>query len=71
MNAFDFDFSRSEWQNMIDEWIFDKTMREMLKLNLLDGLTYGEIAEKLNLSIDKVSKNIRKSKKYLFSHCQK
>lgn len=71
MNAFDFDLSRSEWQNLIDEWIFDATIREMLKLNLLDGLTYGEIAQQLNISIDKVSKNVRKSKKYLFSHCKK
>lgn len=71
MNAFDFDMSRSEWQNLINEWIFDETIREMLKLNLLDGLTYGEIAQQLNISVDKVSKNVRKSKKYLFRHCQK
>lgn len=71
MNAFDFDFSRTEWQNLINEWIFDETIREMLALSLLDGLTYGQIAEKLNLSIDKVSKDVRKAKKYLFKHCKK
>lgn len=39
-----FDIPRSEWEKLIDEWIFDEKHRKMLKLNLLDGYTYDELA---------------------------
>lgn len=68
MKADSFDKPRSEWELLINEWVFDEEVRRMLVLNLLDGQSYGQIAEKLNISIDKVSKKVRKAKKYLFKH---
>lgn len=68
MKADSFDKPRSEWERLIYEWVFDEEVRQMLVLNLLDGQSYGQIAEKLNISIDKVSKKVRKAKKYLFKH---
>ena len=60
------DISRSEWERLIDEWIFDETHREMLKRNLLDGRTYEQIAEQFDCSRDKVARLIPKLQGKLF-----
>jgi DNA-directed RNA polymerase specialized sigma24 family protein len=61
-----YDLSRSEWENLIDEWIFDETHRAMLKRNLLDGRTYEQIAEQFGCSRDKVARLIPKLQEKLF-----
>ena len=60
------DISRSEWEMYIDEWIFDETHREMLKINLLDGRTYEQIAEQFDCSRDKVARLIPRLQNRLF-----
>ena len=60
------DISRSEWERLIDEWIFDETHRMMLKRNLLDGRTYEQIAEQFDCSRDKVARLIPKLQEKLF-----
>lgn len=60
------DISRSEWEQYIDEWIFDETHRAMLKRNLLDGRTYEQIAEQFDCSRDKVARLIPKLQDRLF-----
>ena len=61
-----YDLSRSEWELLIDEWIFDETHRAMLKRNLLDGRTYEQIAEQFGCSRDKVARLIPKLQDRLF-----
>lgn len=61
-----FDMSRSEWENLIDEWIFDEIHRKMLKRNLLDGRTYEQIAEQFGMSSRHVARMIPKLQDKLF-----
>lgn len=61
-----FDISRSEWESLIDEWIFDETHRKMLKRNLLDGRTYEQIAEQFGMSSRQVARLIPKLQDKLF-----
>ncbi|MEE1138192.1 MAG: hypothetical protein U0M02_06915 [Acutalibacteraceae bacterium] len=61
-----FDISRSEWEILIDEWIFDETHRKMLKRNLLDGRTYEQIAEQFGMSSRQVARLIPKLQDKLF-----
>lgn len=61
-----YDLSRSEWECLIDEWIFDEQHRAMLKRNLLDGRTYEQIAEQFDCSRDKVARLIPKLQDRLF-----
>ena len=61
-----FDISRSEWENLIDEWIFDELHRKMLKRNLLDGRTYEQIAEQFGMSSRQVARLIPKLQDKLF-----
>ena len=60
------DLSRSQWENLIDEWIFNEEHRKMLKRNLLDGKTYEQLAEEFNCSREKVAKLIPKLQNKLF-----
>ena len=62
-----YDLSRSEWENLIDEWIFNEKHREMLKRNLLDGRTYEQIAEQFDMSTRQVARLIPKLQEKLFN----
>lgn len=61
-----YDLSRSEWENLIDEYIFNEDHRAMMKRNLLDGRTYEQIAEQFDCSRDKVARLIPKLQDRLF-----
>lgn len=63
-----FDMSRSEWENLIDEWVFNEIHRKMLKRNLLDGRTYEQIAEQFGMSSRQVARLIPKLQERLFKH---
>ena len=64
----DIDISRSEWIKLIDEWIFNEQHREILKLNLLDGVKFGDIAYRYQCSEDKIKRIVYKSAEKLFKH---
>ena len=61
-----YNLSRSEWENLIDEWVFNELHRAMLKRNLLDGRTYEQIAEQFDMSARQVARLIPKLKEKLF-----
>lgn len=61
-----YDLSRSEWENLIDEYVFNEEHRAMLKRNLLDGRTYEQIAEQFGCSRDKVARLIPRLQNRLF-----
>lgn len=46
--------SRSEWESLIDEWIFNEKHRQILKRRLLDGICYEPLAEEFNLSVRQI-----------------
>jgi hypothetical protein len=60
------DLSRSQWENLIDEWIFNEEHRKMLKRNLLDGRTYEQLSEEFDCSREKVARLIPKLQDKLF-----
>lgn len=59
---------RSEWEKLIEEWIFSERDREMLKRNLLDGRTYEQIAEQFDMSTRQVARIIPRLQNQLFKH---
>jgi DNA-directed RNA polymerase specialized sigma24 family protein len=62
------DIPRSEWEKMIDEWIFSEEHRQMLKRNLLDGRTYEQIAEEFDMSSRQIARIIPRLQNQLFKH---
>lgn len=63
-----FEMSRSEISNAIDEWIFKERDRKILKRRLLDGICYEPLAEEFDLSVRQVKNIVYKSEEKLFKH---
>lgn len=62
------DLSRSEWEHIIDEWIFNERDRQILKRRLLDGICYEPLAEEFELSVQQTKTLIYKLQNKLFKH---
>lgn len=62
------DLSRSEWEHLIDEWIFSERDRELLKRRLLDGICYEPLAEEFGISVTQVKNILNKLQAKLFKH---
>ena len=61
-----YNLSRSDWENLIDEWIFNERDRAILKRRLLDGLTFEQLAEEFNYSTQNIQRIIYKGTARLF-----
>ena len=68
MKADEYELSRSQWEKIIDEWIFNEEDRKMLKRRLLDGATMEKLSEEFNLSVQQTKTRIYKAQKKLFAH---
>ena len=63
-------FSRTEIEYFIDEWIFNERDRAILKRRLLDGVIYDKLAEEFDLSVRHVKKIVYKAEDKLYKHLQ-
>lgn len=62
-----FDLSRTEWERLIDDWIFNERDRRIVKRRLLDGVTFENLAKEFDLSNQQVQKIIYKSQNKLLN----
>lgn len=62
------ELSRSQMNNLIDEWIFSERDRAILKRRLLDGICYEPLAEEFELSVPQIKRIVYKSTDKLFKH---
>lgn len=62
-----FDLSRSQWELLIDEWIFSERDRAILKRRLLDGICIEPLAEEFDMSVRQINYILATSQKKLFS----
>ena len=62
--------SRSEWDKLIEEWIFSAEHRTIMREAMLDGLCHGEIADRHCLSTDRIRAIIREEKHTLFEKAE-
>lgn len=67
LNVENVDVSRSEWEYLINEWIFNERDRAILKRRLLDGIHYEPLAEEFDLSVTQVKNIVYKSQEKLFA----
>lgn len=61
-----YNLSRSEWEHLIDEWIFNERDRAILKRRLLDGWTFEQLANEYNYSTQNIQRIIYKCTARLF-----
>jgi hypothetical protein len=63
-----YDLSRSEWENLIDQWVFKERDRAILKRRLLDGICFEPLAEEFDLSVQQVKTVVYKATEKLIKH---
>lgn len=56
-----------EWSELIDRWVFNELHRKILKRQLLDGLSFEELAEEFNYSVNGIKDIVYKAQSKLFS----
>lgn len=67
-SAFTSDLPRSEWERLIDEWIFSERDRRILKRRLLDGITFERLAEECDMSPSQIKRIVKRSLAALIKH---
>lgn len=65
------DMPRSEWENLIDEWIFSERDRDIMKSAMLDGYSYEQIAEMQKMSARQIARIVPKLQNEVFKHADK
>lgn len=60
--------SKSEIENLIDEYIHNERDRKILKRRLLDGICFEPLAEEFDLSVRRVKTIVYKSEEILIRH---
>lgn len=60
--------SRSQWESLIDEWVFNERDRKLLKRRLLDGVKYEDLADEFDMSVRYVKTVVYKQSEKLFKH---
>ena len=61
-----FNLSRSDWEKLIDEWIFNEQHRAILKRRLLDGRTLEQLADEFSYSTQNIQRIVYKQTATLF-----
>ena len=64
----DYDLSRDEWEQLIDQYIFSERSRVMLKRKMFDGITYEALAEEFELSTQRTKAIIGDAKTRLLRY---
>lgn len=63
-----YSLSRSEWENLIDQWVFSERDRAILKRRLLDGICYEPLAEEFDLSVQQTKNIVYKATEKLIKY---
>jgi hypothetical protein len=66
-----FNIPRSEWERLIDEWIFNERDRAILKRRLLDGICFEPLAEEFDMSVRQIKNIVYKEQDRLFTKVNK
>lgn len=62
------EYSRSELENGIDEWILNEKHRAILKRRLIDGICFEPLSEEFDMSVRQIKRIVYKSQVTLFRH---
>lgn len=65
---------RSEWERLIDEWIYDELDRRILRRYLFDGITFDKLTEEIQLNrqieVDMVRRRFHKAFERLLNYVE-
>ena len=66
-----YDISRTQVQNIINDWIFSRRDRMIMTLYYLDGLTYQQVANEVDMSERQVKNIVYKHEQVFFRELSK
>lgn len=67
----DFGKSYTEWNYLIDEWIFNERNRNITKRRFLDGVKIEALAEEFDMSVSQIKRILCKSANMLYKKITK
>lgn len=56
-----FEKPRSEWERLINEWVFNERDRAIVKRRLLDGVRFEPLAEEFDMSVRQTKTIVQKA----------
>jgi DNA-directed RNA polymerase specialized sigma subunit len=62
------DYSRTEIETAINEWILNEKHRAILKRRLIDGICFEPLAEEFDMSTVQIKRIVYKSQEKIFRH---
>lgn len=62
------DKSRTEVNNIIDEWIFSERNRAILKRRILDGICFEPLAEEFDMSVRQIKTIVKQGEDIIIKH---
>lgn len=62
------EYSRTEIENAIDEWILNEIHRAILKRRLIDGICFEPLAEEFDMSVTQIKRIVYKGQDKVFRH---
>lgn len=62
------EYSNSQIEYVIDEWIHSERDRQILKRRLIDGCCYEPLADEFKLSVRQVKNIVYKGENIIFKH---
>lgn len=62
------ELSRSEYENIIDEWVFNEKARAIMKRRMLDGITYEKLSEEFDMSVRQIQNIVYKTEQIIIKH---
>lgn len=62
------ELSRSEYEHIIDEWVFNEKARAIIKRRMLDGITYDRLSEEFNMSVRQIQNIVYKTEQIIIKH---
>ena len=68
INPNDYYMSRTEWEQLIDQYIFSERDRAIIKRKLLDHIKFEPLAEEFELSERHAKTIVKEAEKQLIKH---
>ena len=62
------EISRTEYENIISEWIHSERDRKIIRRKILDGITFEQLAEESDLSVSQVKRIVYHTKEIIMNH---
>ena len=62
------DYSRSEIEHTINEWILNEKYRGIMQRRLIDHITYERLAEEFEMSPCQIKRIVYKCEEKIFKH---